>query len=107
MQLLAKRASSSIIKLYLWTADSDKLGISQDGNDRAYIPKLVPVKHVIGQLEGLSIDGIKYDELARDLEQLAATAAATTAGSWPLEILKLKAIWSSAGSTKIGHNCPQ
>lgn len=109
MQLLAKRASIS--SLYLWPADSDKLGISNDGNDRVYIPTLVPVKHVIGQLEGVSIVGIQFDDLARDLEQLAATAAATvaavTAGSWPLKILKLKAIWSSAsGSTKIGHNCP-
>lgn len=115
-RLLAK--CSIIIKLYLWSAYSDKLGISErfpstNTSDRAYVPKLLPVKHIISQLEGLSIDGIQFDDYQgawstwQQHQQEACSCCSDLHRSSKLLRcqVKLKPVWSLARLHKTGHNC--
>lgn len=58
----------------------------------ACVPTLLPVKHIIQHLHTLVLQGIAFEKLAKDLEQL--TAAATAAdSSWQLRSLTIRAGW--------------
>lgn len=90
----------NISSLYLYASNSHNssscTSCSSSGS-RAHVPTLLPIKHLLGQLESLTIQGVIFDDLATDLWQLeAAASAGLPGGGWSLKYLDIEAIWSSA-----------
>lgn len=79
----------NISQLYLWAINSG----SSTRNGKAHVPTLLPIKHLLGYLNRLSIEGIWFDDLADDFEQLASEAALV---AWPLKALTLEADWKAS-----------
>lgn len=78
MQLLSQR-STPVTELHL-------LSFYGHGN----VASLQSLQHLLPNLQTLVIRGITVDDLVRDLQQLAAAAAADSFEGWPLQSLTLE-----------------
>lgn len=90
MQLLLER-KDMITELHLLAAAAMPWAITSSSK-HARVSTLQPLQHVIGQLKTLVIKGILVANMARDMRQLAASAALAE-GNWQLQQLTLCVLW--------------
>lgn len=100
MQLLAQHFKN-IKELHLLGVDDDsnnnntKAGRSDDNDPAAHVITLQPLRHLIARLKVLVIEGLTVQDIAGDLQQLAAAAVARhgEGGAWQLQSLTLAVEW--------------